>query len=211
MKLLHRILLVSAVLAAAVAVSRAKETPHSLAEKLQAEFLSAPAVSFNFDLGSEGHVRVLADIRGGRIRMESPTLLIISDGRTVWNYDNVADRVTIDNVTERSEFHDPTSLFRFADNYSASIVRASGNRYTLVLTPLKALQALLHNAGGMQSIRMDVIVVEGGHVKIVNAAATSTRGTQAVQHLEIKLLPSVNAADFTFTPKASTKVVDLRE
>lgn len=211
MNFFHRVFLASIVLALAASVSLAKETPHSLAEKLQAEFLSAPAVSFNFDLGSEGHIRVLADIRSGRIRLESPKLLIISDGKTVWNYDKAEDRVTIDNVTERSEFHDPASLFRFADNYIASIPHGSGNRYTLILTPSSALETLLRNAGGMQSIRMDVVVVQGGSVKILSAAASSTHGTAVVQHLDITMLPAANATDFIFTPKASTKVVDLRE
>jgi outer membrane lipoprotein-sorting protein len=189
----------------------AKETPQSLAQKLQAQFLSAPAVTLSFDLKNEGHIRITTDLRGGHIRLESPSLLIISDGKTVWDYDKSSDRETIDNVTASSEFHDPASLFRFADNYTASIAKWDGkNRYTLVLTPGPALQSLLKSAGEMQSLHID-LELRGSRVIIRNASATSSHGTTQIEHLQIKTLTRIQPSDFIFTPKASTKVIDLRE
>ncbi len=210
MHTLPRVLLVPVLLVAACAMASASETPQSLAEKLQQEFLAAPAVSLSFDLKNEEHLRILTDMRGGHIRMESPQLLIISDGNTIWNYDKSGDRVTIDNVTASSEFHDPASLFRFADNYTASLEHVSGNQYTLVLTPSSALQSLMHSAGRLQSLRLSV-TVHGSRVQIASASATSFRGTTDVAHLKIQMLQTANASDFVFTPKASTKVIDLRE
>lgn len=189
----------------------AKETPQSLAEKLQAQFLSAPAVTLSFDLKSEGHIRITTDLKGGHIRLESPSLLILSDGKTVWNYDKAADRETIDNVTAGSEFHDPASLFRFADNYTAQVAKWDGkNRYTLLLTPGPVLQALLKSAGEMQSLQLD-IELRGSRVLVRKASATSSRGTAEVEHLQIKTLTKIQPSDFIFTPKSSTKVIDLRE
>jgi outer membrane lipoprotein-sorting protein len=186
-------------------------SPQTLAEKLQSQFLSAPGVSLSFDLKNEGHVRIAANLKGGQIRLESPSLLIISDGKTIWNYDKSADRETIDNVTAASEFHDPASLFRFADNYIASIAKWDGkNRYTLVLAPAQALQSLWKSAGEMQSIRLD-LEVRGSRVTIRNASATSSRGTTQIGHLQIKTLSRILPSDFIFSPKASTKVIDLRE
>ena len=104
----------------------AQETPQSLAKKLQEQFINAPEVSLAFDLANEGRVTISADIHSGRIRIESPSTLIISDGHTVWNYQKTDDRVTIDNVTASSAFKDPASLFRFADNYTASITKWDG-------------------------------------------------------------------------------------
>src|ERR1019366_2362251 len=100
---------------------RAQETPLSLAKKLQAQFLNSPGVSLAFDLANEGRVTITDDMPNGHIRIESPSMLIISDGHTIWNYQKREDRVTIDNVTPTSAFHDPGSLFRFADNYAAII------------------------------------------------------------------------------------------
>jgi outer membrane lipoprotein-sorting protein len=186
-------------------------SPQALAQKLQAQFLSAPAVTLSFDLKNEGHIRITTDLKDGHIRLESPAILIISDGKTVWNYDKVSDRVTIDNVTARSEFHDPASLFRFADNYTASIAKWDGkNRYTLVLLPGPVLQSLLKSAGEMQSLRID-LELRGNRVRIRNASATSSRGSIQVQHLQIKSLARIQPSDFIFSPKSSTKVIDLRE
>ena len=186
-------------------------SPHSLAQKLQAEFLSAPGVAFSFDLKNEGRIRITADLRGGHIRLESPKLLIISDGKTVWSYDKPANRLTIDNVTAGSAFHDPASLFRFADNYSDSIAAWNGKtRYTLVLTPVPALQSLLHSAGEMQSLRLE-LEARGSRIHIIKASAVSSHGTAQIEHLEIKTLARIRPSDFIFTPKASTKVIDLRE
>ncbi|MFI5201856.1 MAG: outer membrane lipoprotein carrier protein LolA, partial [Candidatus Kapaibacterium sp.] len=188
-----------------------QETAQSLAQKLQSQFLNAPAVLLSFDLKSQGRIRVTADLRGGHIRLESPSLLIISDGKTVWNYDKSADRETIDNVTAGSEFHDPASLFRFADNYTAQIAASNRKtRYTLVLTPSQALQSLLKSAGEMQSLRLD-LELHGSRVNILKASATSSRGTTQIKHLQIKTLRHVPSSEFIFTPKATTKVIDLRE
>ncbi|HZK76523.1 MAG TPA: hypothetical protein VFD13_06405, partial [Candidatus Kapabacteria bacterium] len=110
-----------------------------------------------------------------------------------------------------SEFHDPAGLFRFADNYTASIAKWDGkNRYTLVLTPGPALQSLLKSAGEMQSLQLG-LELHGTHVTITKASATSSHGTTEIKHLQIKTLKQVAPSEFIFTPKASTKVIDLRE
>ncbi|HZK76572.1 MAG TPA: hypothetical protein VFD13_06660, partial [Candidatus Kapabacteria bacterium] len=57
-------------------------SPQSLAQKLQSQFLSAPAVALSFDLKNEGHIRITADLQSGHFRLESPSLLILSDGKT---------------------------------------------------------------------------------------------------------------------------------
>lgn len=187
------------------------ETPQSLAEKLQAEFLASPAVSLSFNLKNQGRIRILADLQEGRLRMESPKLLIISDGKTVWNYDKTADRVTIDNVSTGSQFRSPASLFRFAENYTAALDHSTGNgHYTLVLTPLSALRSITHSAGELQSIRLNV-TVHGTHVTILGASAISSGGSTEAEHLELKMLSTIHPSDFIFAPKVSTKVVDLRE
>ncbi len=190
--------------------AKAKETPHTLAQKLQEQFLSAPGVELSFDLKHQGHIQFTADLRGGHVRLESPSLLIISDGKTVWSYDKKADQVTIDDVTASSDFHDPASMFRFADNYTPNILSESGARYTLELTPAKQLQSLLHAAGEMQSLRLD-LVVHGPQVRILSAAASSSRGTAEVRNLKITTLTHSSPSDFVFQPKASTKMIDLRE
>lgn len=192
-------------------ILHAQETPESLAKKLQEQFLNAPGVSFSFDLASEGRVSITADVHHELIRIESPSMLIISDGHTVWNYQKHEDRVTIDNVAGGSAFKDPASLFRFADNYTASIVQWDGNtQCTLELTPLPTLQSLLKSAGEIKKISLE-LRIKKQKVEITDASATSSQGTTRAEKLTIKTLPQIHSQDFIFTPKASTKVIDLRE
>ncbi len=189
----------------------ATETPQALAKKLQEQFLNAPGVSLSFNLPNEGRISITTDMRSGHIRIESPSMLIISDGHTVWNYQKHEDRVTIDNVTAGSAFQDPASLFRFADNYTSSIVKWDGNtRCTLELTPLPALQSLLKSAGEIQKITLE-LHIKKQKVEITNASATSSHGTTHAEKLAIKTLAQVRSQDFIFKPKPSTKVIDLRE
>jgi outer membrane lipoprotein-sorting protein len=189
----------------------AQETAQSLAKKLQAQYLNSPAVSLGFDLAGEGRVTITADTRSGHIRIESPSMLIISDGHTIWNYQKKDDRVTIDNVTPTSAFHDPGSLFRFFDNYTAAITSTNGaGHYTLELTPSPALQPLLKSAGEIQKITL-ALQIKKQHIVITSATSVSSKGTTNAEKLTIKTLAKIHEQDFIFKPKPSTKVIDLRE
>src|ERR1035441_9922598 len=123
----------------------ATETPQSLAQKLQKSFLDRPGDELEFYIKGEGKIIVMVDVEGKRVRIESPSLLIISDGKTVWNYQKKEDRVTIDNAAPSSIFHDPIALFRFADNYTATIVKTDSiKNYSLDLSPQPQLKSLLN-------------------------------------------------------------------
>src|SRR6476469_5374129 len=76
----------------------ATETPLSLARKLQDQVLAGAGVTMKFNMSGVGAVAVTADLRSHRIRMESPSMLIVSDGKTVWNMLKKSRQVTIDNV-----------------------------------------------------------------------------------------------------------------
>ncbi len=192
------------------ATSFAQETAPSLVKQLQEQFLSAPEVSLAFDLANEGRVTITADLHTGHIRIESPSMLIISDAHTVWNYQKREDRVTIDNVTVGSAFKDPASLFRFADDYTANVTTWNSKMQCMLeLTPKPALQPLLKAAGALQTITLELRT--GKEVKIESASATSANGTTRAEKLSIKTLPKIHEQDFIFKPKPSTKVIDLRE
>ena len=191
--------------------SFAQETPQSLAEKLPDQCRRAPGGSRSFDRATAGRVSITADIHNGHVRIESPSMLIISDGHTIWNYQKREDRVTIDNVTAGSAFQDPLSLFRFADNYTASIAAWNGTaQCTLELTPLPKLQSLLKSAGEIQYIILELRIKQQ-KVEITSASAVSSKGTTRAEKLAIKMLSKIRAQDFVFSPKPSTKVIDLRE
>ena len=188
----------------------AQETAASLAKQLEDWLLSSAAVSMKFTLASEGPISVTADLKGKKIRVESPSMLIISDGTTIWNYQKHSDRVTIDNVSgANSPFRNPQTVFKFSENYTASILSRNGLNYKLALTPNAELSSLMQAAGEMQRLTLDVSV-HGKNVAIMKATASSSRGTSQTSALTIKPLKSIRAMDFIFTPKSSTKTLDLR-
>ena len=188
----------------------AQETPQSLAQKLQTHFISAPGMEMSFNIKGEGRITIKADVQGKRVRIESPKLLIISDGKTVWNYEKNTDRVTIDNAAPSSVFHDPTGLFRFADNYTAKIVETDSiKNYSIEFTPLAQLLPLFKAAGDMQKLTLDIRFEKTGQLRILSASAKSANGVTHTQ--EILLLNRIQQSDFVFTPKSTTKVIDLRE
>jgi outer membrane lipoprotein-sorting protein len=190
--------------------SFADETAASLARKLEDQLLRAPAISAKFTLAEQGTVSISADVRNNKLRIENGQALIISDGKTIWNYDKHANRVTIDAIAANSPLKDPTSLFRFSSNYSVVLVRSHGTAYTLELTPSNQLQSLMKAAGELQHITLDVKTSKK-EVKMVKASASSSRGNTQVSGLKITTLKSARSTDFIFKGNSSTKVIDLRE
>jgi outer membrane lipoprotein-sorting protein len=188
----------------------AQETAASLTKRLEDQLLSSAAVSMKFTIATEGPVSVTANLRDKKIRMESPSMLIISDGTTIWNYQKHADRVTIDNVSGmNSPFRDPQSVFKFSENYTTRILSANDPNYRMEFTPNAQLSSFMQSAGDMQRLILD-LNVRGKNITIMKAAVSSSRGTSQTSALTIKPLKSVRAADFVFAPKSNTKVLDLR-
>lgn len=189
----------------------AQETAMSLAKTLQEQFLASPAVSFSFDIEGRGHIKILADLKNGRMRMEGDKNLIVTDFKTVWNYDKPAHTETIDQAY-KDAIQDASTLFRFADNYSSRIIHQHGpSKFTLELTPKGSLQSLLSNAGNMGTLTLQ-LQKKKSTVKIVSASAISTEHSLKIEHIQISALKSVpNDKQFEIVVPSSTKVIDLRE
>jgi outer membrane lipoprotein-sorting protein len=190
--------------------SFAQESAQSLTRKLEQQFLAAPAISAKFSLSGQGTITVTADMKNNKLRIENAQALLISDGKTIWNYDKHANRVTIDGIAKNSALKDPASLFRFSSNYTAALVKSKGTAYTLELTPSNQLQSLLKAAGELQHIILDVKATKK-NVTIVKASASSSNGNAQVSGLKITTLKSARASDFIFKGNNATKVIDLRE
>lgn len=190
----------------------AQETAASLAEKIQHPLIGSAGISMQFELAKVGKINLIIDCKGDQIRIESPSMLIISNGKTISNYDKNADRVTIDNIGSNSPFFHPSDLFFFSKNYSSKIISSKGDNYTLEFTPNTSIAETLKAAGGIEKLELTVTSTKAG-VKILKATATSASGQAAVTGLSIKPL-NLNYLlkyNFNFKPKSSTKVIDLRE
>src|SRR5690242_5045523 len=74
-------------------------TGDDLAKALESQLLSGSAVQMKFAIKGVGNVTMTADVSSNKVRVETSTLTIVSDGSTVWNYNKSSHQVTIDNVT----------------------------------------------------------------------------------------------------------------
>lgn len=187
----------------------AQETAASLSKRVEASIFAKPAVTMKFRLPSEGQVKATVDLLGHKIRIESASTLIVSNGSTVWNLSKPANKVTIDNVAKTSSpFADPASLFRFSKNYTATLTQNSG-LYTLELTPNHEIASLLKAAGDAQQLILTVKAT-GKSVKIVKASVRSSRGNSETSALTISAAKP-HKEDFNFKLPAGAKLLDLRE
>ncbi len=210
MKLIQSIAAVGLLLALAKPAS-AQESASSLARRAEDMLLRSAGVSMTFRLPEQGAISVKVDFRGKRIRIESQSTLVISDGSTLWNVNKSSGHVTIDNVAKTgSPFADPKSLFQFSGHYTASTKSHSGNSYSLDLTPDSKLAGLLKAAGGAQKLELDV-TLKGKTLKIVKAQVIGASGAQQTSALRIVPMKNIRDEDFKLAITAKMKVLDLRE
>lgn len=193
-----------------VSALHAEESATSLAKKLEAQIFSTPAVSMSFKSSTEGKVTIKADLKGKRIRLETAKMLLISDGKTIWNINKITKRVTIDAVTAHSAFRDPAALFKFSNNYLAQLSGHTGSSYTLDLIPGKDIASLFQQAGTNQRLRVTMKLAKKT-VKILSAKAVTGTGETSTGPVAIAQLRSTKASDFEFQRSASMSIIDLRE
>jgi outer membrane lipoprotein-sorting protein len=189
---------------------RAEESASTLAKKLETQILASHEVVMSFKSPKEGRISLKADLKGKRVRLESPSVLILSDGKTIWNINKQTNRVTIDAVSSHSPFRDPAAVFRFSQNYLAQLASHTGSSYTLDLVPGKELADLFKQTGDNQQLRVS-LKVSGASVRILRAKALTSKGESSTGPVTITQLKSTKASDFEFqrTPKMS--IIDLRE
>ena len=186
-------------------------TPLELAAMLERQLLTGQAVEMQFALKGE-KVTIKADMRTNAVRLETPTLMILSDGRTVWNYKKKAKQVTIDAISNspNSPFSSPKDLFRFSENYDVKLVSQKSGKSTLQFIPNEKLKGLLKSAGAIESFEL-ALTEKKGKVTIHSARAMNASGTVNAGKVTIKSVTATKKADFTFTPPRGASVVDLRE
>lgn len=183
-----------------------------IARLLQERVFSGAGVTMKFRVKGGEQFTVKSDVKSRKVRIESASMTIVSDGSTVWNYQKKNNQVTIDQLGagRGSALENPQEIFRFADNYSARIVSNKRNAYTLEFTPKAQIQPALNAAGGIKSITFSV-TVNKGKIQIKNAAAQSTQGKTETGALSVTPVKVLKSGEFTFTPPKGARVIDLRD
>jgi outer membrane lipoprotein-sorting protein len=155
---------------------------------------------------------VIADVKSKRVRIETGSMTIVSDGQTVYNYQKRNNQLTIDALGKgrASALSNPKDLFLFATNYSAKIVSAKDGNYVLALVPNANVQSALQAAGGISTITFNLGVVKE-KLSIKSASAASNGQHVETGALRVKSMKSLPAAQFSFNAPKGARVIDLRE
>jgi outer membrane lipoprotein-sorting protein len=183
-----------------------------LAKMLEQQVLSGEGVSMKFKIKNGENVTVVADVKTKKVRIETGSMTIVSDGQTVYNYQKRNNQLTIDALGKgrASALSNPKDLFLFATNYSAKLISAKNGSYVLALTPNAKVQSALTAAGGISQITFNLGVAKD-KLNIKSASAASNGQNVETGALSVKTLKSMPASQFSFAAPKGARVIDLRE
>jgi outer membrane lipoprotein-sorting protein len=192
---------------AAAKVQAVQLSAQDLAKMLEAQVLSGEGVSMKFKIKggrerADENVTVVADVKTKKVRIETGSMTIVSDGQTVYNYQKRNNQLTIDALGK--------GLFLFATNYTAKLVSAKNGNYVLALTPNANVQNALTAAGGISQITFNLGVAKD-KLNIKSASASSNGQNVETGALTVKSLKTMPASQFAFSAPKGARVIDLRE
>lgn len=180
-----------------------QDNSSDLLSSLQAKYNSANTISVSFTKFSgskEDFSGKLYLKKDNKLRIELKNNLIITDGRTFWNYNKKENKVIINNYdpAEPSEL----SLNTFINDYPSRSTITSGeegNHKTLTLEPKTS--ELNFNSAELfinKDNLVDKVIID------------SNSGKAVITFTGYILDRDLPDSDFTYSPPEGTKVIDLR-
>lgn len=135
------------------------------------------------------------------IRVEFPNQLIVSDGKTSWNYNKKNKKVIISDYdnTDSGLLSIKYLVYQYPSECSLSL-NSEGGKQVLVLTP----KSKRNNLGEVRLfINKDNLID-----KII--ISNQNTGTMEILFSNYYLNPKISDSQFSFTPPEGTSIVDLR-
>lgn len=166
-------------------------------KKLQNKYNSFNDFSVAFQQSGTGNSSGRVTFKkGNKLRIEMKHLTIVSDGTTVWSYNNRDDKVIISQFDEE----DPSvlSFNRFVFDYPASAsVTYSGS--TMVLTGKSGAD-----------FKKAVLTHDANYLLTKVEITDKSNKTTVFEFNAYKTNSGISDNQFTFTPGKGTTIVDLR-
>ncbi len=176
-----------------------------LLKNLQSSFDSLKDFSADFVQLNNGRVNIEGKFyfkKENKLRLELKNLIIVSDGKTNWNYNKRQKKVIISNYDE----NDPSvlSLKRIIFDYPSKCQvtegpDSSGN--VLILKP--------NSNSGINAYLIKIWVNKNNNVKKVTIIQSSGNVLE-VKFSNYKIDTGILDSKFSFTPPQGTKIIDLR-
>jgi len=183
-----------------------------LAAELQAQLQKGAAVRLKFTVPGDGAYSILVDTHGRRVRLVSRSATIVTDGATVWNYNQAQKRLTMDAISNspNSAMKSPDELVRFADSYTAEELASRGSTHVIKFVPNAKVKQMLASLGSVESITLTLLKGKHG-LSIKHAEIATANANTRVTGVSVQSVSKVGAKDFIFDPPKGAEVIDLRE
>lgn len=180
------------------------QNAEAVLKSLQNKFNSINSLSVNVTQKANSKSALTGKMyfkKENNIRVEFPNQLIISDGKTSWNYNKKDKKVII------SDYDDTGSgllsinylVYQYPSECNLSL-SSEGGKQVLILTP----KSKRNNFGEVKLfINKD---------DLIDKIITSNQGAGSIEILfsNYSLNPSISDSQFSFTPPEGTSIVDLR-
>ncbi len=180
------------------------QNAEAVLKSLQNKFNSINSLSVNVTQKANSKSALTGKMyfkKENNIRVEFPNQLIVSDGKTSWNYNKKDKKVII------SDYDDTGSgllsinylVYQYPSECNLSL-SSEGGKQVLILTP----KSKRNNFGEVKLfINKD---------DLIDKIITSNQGAGSIEILfsNYSLNPSISDSQFSFTPPEGTSIVDLR-
>ncbi len=184
-------------------------------KKMQKKYRSAKTIQIHFKeitqfslTGTTTEVSGVLHMQGQKkFRLETEDQVIVSDGKTIWQYNKLESQVLIDNAkNENQEVLLNNFLYEINDHYFGQILEekkeAGKKRYLLKLTPKPAEQSFF------TEVRIWVVDKTWEIVQAVYTDYNDNVTKYVIDKMAFN--PALPDTLFTFTPPEGVPVVDLR-
>ncbi|MEP7235075.1 MAG: hypothetical protein ABI778_07245 [Ignavibacteriota bacterium] len=186
------------------------QTAEEITKELEQLYSKGVGTTISFSLDGEKNSITFASGTSD-FRLESPTDLIISDGKTVWRYVKKKKEVIIDNATSKgNSLASAEEILKFSSNYS-SVLSRKKSMYELQLSPSKSIEKLMQAAGGISQINFEFTRSTKSGIQIKKITAHAASRSILISGVKISTLKKIPDGLFSYTPGKGVKITDLRD
>ena len=139
--------------------------------------------------------------KGNKYRIEFKNFTIVSDGKSVWNFNKKINRVVITNLSDNPDaFSFEKFIFDFPAKCKTDAVDKSGKNYSVKFIPTD------------EDLGFEWAEIRVTPDSLINkiTIADYSGNTFTVELKNIKINQSLAGSTFEFKPKNGVKIVDLR-
>ncbi len=187
-----------------LSASKAQSKAETELKALQQKFLSIDNISAEFTQLTNGKLNLKGKFfykKGNNFKLEAGNLIVVSNGKTNWNYNKGEDKVIISDYDSSS----PSifSINKFIEDYPGQCnisLQNDNGRNALVLVPRK--YSLNFKTAKIIPNKIDLI----DQLNIEDANGTIIK----IEFSNYMLNKKLNSSFFTFNPPKGSKIIDLR-